>query len=259
MRLPRVPRRSSASKMGETDADGRVTLEAVYCLGLCHSLARRDARSTAWSACSTRRSSTLCWRRRRHERARLHLRAIRRALRRRRRGCGALSSRPRAARPRRRDRAHRLARHVLAGAAGRGRAARGPHRLRAGQAVGRRRACSTPACSTAASIRLRLGLVEDIPFLKRQTRLTFARCGIVDPRCARRLPAAWRLQGPGEGARRRAGGDRRGGRQVGLARPRRRGLPDRHQVAHRRRDTAAAEIHRLQRRRRRSAAPSPTA
>ncbi|HWM32474.1 MAG TPA: NADH-quinone oxidoreductase subunit NuoF [Methyloceanibacter sp.] len=30
--------------------------------------------------------------------------------------------------------------------------------------------------------RLCLGLVEDIPWLKQQTRLTFARCGIVDPR-----------------------------------------------------------------------------
>ena len=29
---------------------------------------------------------------------------------------------------------------------------------------------------------LRLGPTEDIPWLKRQTRLTFARCGIVDPR-----------------------------------------------------------------------------
>jgi formate dehydrogenase iron-sulfur subunit len=29
---------------------------------------------------------------------------------------------------------------------------------------------------------LHLGKTEDIPFLKRQTRLTFARCGIVDPR-----------------------------------------------------------------------------
>ncbi len=30
--------------------------------------------------------------------------------------------------------------------------------------------------------RLRLGPVEEIPFLKRQTRLTFALCGIIDPR-----------------------------------------------------------------------------
>src|SRR5215467_8748800 len=29
---------------------------------------------------------------------------------------------------------------------------------------------------------LRLGLVDDIPWLKRQTRLTFARCGVIDPR-----------------------------------------------------------------------------
>jgi formate dehydrogenase iron-sulfur subunit len=29
---------------------------------------------------------------------------------------------------------------------------------------------------------LRLGIAEDIPWLKRQTRLTFARCGVVDPR-----------------------------------------------------------------------------
>ena len=29
---------------------------------------------------------------------------------------------------------------------------------------------------------LRLGLGDEIPWLKRQTRLTFARCGIVDPR-----------------------------------------------------------------------------
>jgi formate dehydrogenase iron-sulfur subunit len=29
---------------------------------------------------------------------------------------------------------------------------------------------------------LRLGLVGDIPWLKRQTRLTFARCGVIDPR-----------------------------------------------------------------------------
>ena len=29
---------------------------------------------------------------------------------------------------------------------------------------------------------LRRGLTEDLPWLKRQTRLTFARCGVVDPR-----------------------------------------------------------------------------
>jgi formate dehydrogenase iron-sulfur subunit len=29
---------------------------------------------------------------------------------------------------------------------------------------------------------LRLGVTDEIPWLKRQTRLTFARCGIIDPR-----------------------------------------------------------------------------
>src|SRR5262245_41063881 len=29
---------------------------------------------------------------------------------------------------------------------------------------------------------LRLGVADEIPWLKRQTRLTFARCGVVDPR-----------------------------------------------------------------------------
>jgi formate dehydrogenase iron-sulfur subunit len=35
--------------------------------------------------------------------------------------------------------------------------------------------------STNGSHPLRLGLTEEIPWLKRQTRLTFARCGIIDP------------------------------------------------------------------------------
>jgi formate dehydrogenase iron-sulfur subunit len=38
------------------------------------------------------------------------------------------------------------------------------------------------AMSANGPHKLRLGLTGDIPWLKRQTRLTFARCGIVDPR-----------------------------------------------------------------------------
>jgi formate dehydrogenase iron-sulfur subunit len=38
------------------------------------------------------------------------------------------------------------------------------------------------AANNGAAHPLRLGKPEDIPFLKKQTRLTFARCGIVDPR-----------------------------------------------------------------------------
>jgi formate dehydrogenase iron-sulfur subunit len=43
-----------------------------------------------------------------------------------------------------------------------------------------------------------LGRPEDIPFLKRQTRLTFARCGIVDPLSL----ADWRAHGGGRGLER---------------------------------------------------------
>ena len=42
---------------------------------------------------------------------------------------------------------------------------------------------------------LRLGLPEQLPFLKRQTRLVFARCGIVDPLS----PGDWRAAGGGRG------------------------------------------------------------
>ncbi len=42
---------------------------------------------------------------------------------------------------------------------------------------------------------LRVGLVEEIPFFKRQTRLTFARCGVIDPRSV----ADYRAHGGYEG------------------------------------------------------------
>ena len=43
-----------------------------------------------------------------------------------------------------------------------------------------RRRCSTALLADGAHT-LRLGPTEEIPCLKRQTRLTFARCGIIDP------------------------------------------------------------------------------
>ena len=48
------------------------------------------------------------------------------------------------------------------------------------------------------SHRLRLGPTEEIPWLKRQTRLTFARCGVVDPRSL----ADYRAHGGYEGLER---------------------------------------------------------
>ncbi len=38
------------------------------------------------------------------------------------------------------------------------------------------------AITSGGSHPLRLGITEEIPWLKRQTRLTFARCGVIDPR-----------------------------------------------------------------------------
>ena len=67
-----------------------------------------------------------------------------------------------------------------------------------------------------------------------QTRLTFAACGIIDPRSLEDYKAHGGYKGLAKAHRRRARGDRRGGGQFRLARPRRRRLPHRHQMAHRR-------------------------
>ena len=64
-----------------------------------------------------------------------------------------------------RDRAQRLARPLLAGAAGRGRNGGGPRRLRPGAAAGRRRPASTPGLLQFERASEALGRVEDIPFL----------------------------------------------------------------------------------------------
>ena len=40
-----------------------------------------------------------------------------------------------------------------------------------------------------------LGPTEEIPYLKNQERLTFARVGVIDPHLARRLRRAWRIRG----------------------------------------------------------------
>ena len=137
----------------ETTPDGSVTLEPVYCLGLCRLRAGRDARRRGASAGSTptrldetRRGGA------RDDRPHLRSRAMPPRWRSAPTRSPAIAERDRRARPRRDDRPQRLARHVLAGAAGRGRDAGRPHRLRPGE-PGCRRRCSMPVCSTAATIR----------------------------------------------------------------------------------------------------------
>ena len=106
------------------------------------------------------------------------------------------------------------------------------------------RCCGDGAASTSASAG-----PEEIPFLKRQTRLTFARCGIIDPLSLDDYQAHGGLAGLARRIEIGPPRDRRDGDAVRPARPRRRRLPDRHQVEDRRRHHGRPEIHRLQRRR----------
>ncbi len=79
------------------------------------------------------------------------------------------------------DRAHRLARPLLAGADGRGGNACRPRRLRPGEGRRTCRRCSTPAFLTGGQHSAVARQSGEDPVLRRQTRLTFARCGITDP------------------------------------------------------------------------------
>ena len=99
---------------------------------------------------------------------------------------------------------------------------------------------------TGGAHQLRLGRPEELPFLAKQTRLTFARCGIVDPLSLDDYRAHGGLKGIARAQRDRSGRDDRDGDAIGTARPWRRGVPDRHQVEDRRRCEGRAQVHRLQ-------------
>ena len=98
---------------------------------------------------------------------------------------------------------------------------------------------------------LRLGVAEEIPWLKRQTRLTFARCGVIDPRSVEDYRAHDGYKGLERALTLGIGRHPRRRHDVRIARPRRRGFSDRHQVEDRGADQRRPQIHRLQRRRRR--------
>ena len=151
-----------------------------------------------------------------------------------------------AAAPGRAAGAQRLSRTAVAGTHGGGRHARRPRRLQAGAARGRGR----PVRGRLAAGRahpLRLGPTEDIPYLKHQERLTFARVGVTDPLSLQDYAAHGGLETQARavpGAR----GHRPGTHRFRTARPWRRGLP-RHQMEDGGRHAGRPEIHRLQRRR----------
>ena len=98
---------------------------------------------------------------------------------------------------------------------------------------------------------LRLGPPEKIPYLAKQTRLTFARCGVVDPLSLDDYRAHGGLKGLRARSRDRTRRNDRAGHAVRPARSRWRRLSDRHQVEDRCRRAGRAQVHRLQRGRRR--------
>ena len=123
-----------------------------------------------------------------------------------------------------------------------GRIAYGPVGRRRGRPVRR----GLPAGGAPS---LCLGPTEEIPFLKQQERLTFARCGVIDPLSL----ADYEAHGGYAGLRRALGMQPaeivEESCRLRPARPRRRRLPHRHQVADRAGRARRPEVHRLQRRR----------
>ena len=98
---------------------------------------------------------------------------------------------------------------------------------------------------------LALGLVEELPYLKTQQRLLFARAGITRPLSLEDYRAHGGFEGLTQSRRPGRRADRDRGVRFGPAWPWRRGLPGRDQMAHGARHPGCAEIHCVQRRRRR--------
>ena len=78
--------------------------------------------------------------------------------------------------------------------------------------------------------RLRLGIAEEIPWLKSQTRLTFARVGVTDPVSLDDYLAHGGYRGLARAIEIGAAAGYCRGHEVWSARSRRRGIPHRHQV-----------------------------
>ena len=93
-------------------------------------------------------------------------------------------------------------------------------------------ACSTPAWPRAASTRCVSASPEKIPYLARQHRLTFQRCGVVDPVSVDDYRAHGGYKGLEAALKLDAAGIVGPGSRVGPAWPWWRGLPGRHQVEH---------------------------
>ena len=168
---------------GETTPDGRVTLEAVYCLGLCACApsAMVDGAVVGRLDDETARPD------RRGGRADERYARLRARATPARSPSAPTTWRPtieRLAAEARRD-GRRSCATARAASIGWSRWSRS-RRRRAASPTARSRRDDVPGLFDAGFLEgkphpLCLGPTEEIPFLKRQTRLTFARCGIVDP------------------------------------------------------------------------------
>ena len=103
--------------------------------------------------------------------------------------------------------------------------------------------------ATGGAHALSLGDPEKIPFFAKQTRLTFARCGITDPVSLDDYKAHDGLKGLQKAVAMAPAEIVKEVTEFGLARTRRRRLPDRHQVEDGARYGSRSQIHRLQCRR----------
>ena len=108
-----------------------------------------------------------------------------------------------------------------------------------------------PSSCSSGDHRLRLGLTEEIPYLKNQERLTFARVGITDPVSLDDYLAHGGYRGLEHAHRDVRRANRRRSDDLGFARTRRRRLSRRHQMEDYARHRSEAKIRRVQRRRRR--------
>ena len=86
-----------------------------------------------------------------------------------------------------------------------------------------------------------LGLVEELTWMARQTRLTFARCGVIDPLSLEDYEAHGGLSGLRRALDMGSAGIVAEVTDSGL-----RGFPDRHQVGHSAKSAGRPQIHRLQ-------------
>ena len=239
-------------KVDDEDSHSGLHVKTVYCLGNCAlspaALDRREARSAGWIAIGSTRSS----RRRkakRNERPRLRiLRILRRSP-----SARILSQTQFATRRAAAASTSSLSAPDRAASFGSSRSSRSK-RLPAASATARSQPGETAQLFEAGFLSggahpKALGRVDDIPYLAKQQRLIFARCGLTDPLSLDDYRRPWRPSRPGARVGAWPESDDRGGSGLRPARARRGRLSDRHQMADDRRRRGRSEVHRLQRRR----------